>query len=31
MLNKELSDGTVHIRDSRFIIEFIRANIILQE
>lgn len=31
MLNRELSDGTVHIRDSRFIIEFIRANIILQD
>lgn len=26
MLNRELSDGTVHIRDSRYIIEFIRAN-----
>jgi len=26
MLNRELSDGTVHIRDSRYIIDFIRVN-----
>ena len=29
MLNRELSDGTVHISDSRYIIDFIRANGIL--
>jgi hypothetical protein len=31
MLNRDLSDGTVHIRDGRFIIDFIRSNQIINK